>query len=59
MSESEEGDPGVSRELEAFDAERFRAASAHLELMWNVAKVGASRPRLRLQFGSLVARACL
>ena len=29
----------VSRELEEFDVQRFRRAGAHLDLMWNVAKV--------------------
>ena len=33
------GSPQVSRELEEFDVERFRRASAHLDLMWNVEKV--------------------
>ena len=39
MSEGEEGDLEVSRELESFDIERFRRASVHLDLMWNVEKV--------------------
>ena len=29
----------VSRELDEFDVERFRRVGAHLDLMWNVAKV--------------------
>jgi hypothetical protein len=33
------GPAQVSRELEEFDVERFRRVGAHLDLMWNVAKV--------------------
>ena len=37
----------VSRELEEFDLERFRRVGAHLDLMWNVAKVCVVATRLQ------------
>ena len=36
----------VSRELEEFDVERFRRVGAHLDLMWNVAKVRTGAVRM-------------
>jgi hypothetical protein len=34
-----QGDTGVTRELEAYEAERFKQMSRHLDLMWSVGKV--------------------
>lgn len=42
--EGEDADLEVSRELESFDVERFRRASAHLDLMWNVEKKPKPQP---------------
>lgn len=50
MSEGEEGDLEVSRELERFDVERFRQKSAQLDLMWNVEKVPATQACANTRF---------